>query len=99
MYCLVSLLHQRIDILAELFRANLNNLCDERITTLTYMALGIAHTLGITKTPLPVLRKLDKDKKPAEDIRKGGKGDTHGMRLHSKEEQRAYLGLYYVLSM
>ena len=61
--------------------------------------MGLAHTLGITKIHKPLLQKVNKDKKSAEDLRKGGKGDTHGMRLYSLEEQRAFLGLYYVLSM
>lgn len=90
--------HQDVSF-ANLCRANLNNLCDERVTTLTYMALGLAHTLGITKIPLPTLQRMGRDKKSAEDIRKGGKGDTRRTKPHSLEEQRAYLGLYSILSM
>ena len=76
----------------------MNGLCDERTTTITYLALGLAHTLNITKIPLPVLKRVGKDKIAAEDIRKGGKGDAHGMREHNLEEMRAYLGLYLVVS-
>lgn len=77
----------------------MRNLCDEQVTTLTYLALGCAHTLGITKIPAPPLRRLGGRGDAPEDIRKSSKLEQVKQKMHSLEEQRAFLGCFCVLAV
>lgn len=78
-------------------RADLRTLFDEQITNLTYLALGYAHNLGITKIPPSLLQQIGMDDAP-EDLRQT-KRDLIPAKMHSIEEQRTFLGCYCLLSV
>ncbi|KAJ6443369.1 fungal transcriptional regulatory protein [Purpureocillium lavendulum] len=78
--------------------ADLRSLYDEQITTLTYLALGYAHNLGITRMPPALLRMIGMDEAP-EDVRQSKHDAMMQQNMHSTEEQRAYLGCYCLLSV
>lgn len=83
-------------------RADLQSLCDQKITSLTYLALGCAHTLGITKAPPSVMRQLGRAKPSSdllEDVQAEKKPKLVARDEHSLEEQRAFLGVYFILTM
>ncbi|KAK9438673.1 hypothetical protein VB005_06820 [Metarhizium brunneum] len=77
--------------------ADLRTLFDEQITNLTYLALGYAHNLGITKIPPSLLQQIGMDDAP-EDLRQT-KRDLIPAKMHSIEEQRTFLGCYCLLSV
>ncbi|KAK2593694.1 hypothetical protein QQS21_008602 [Conoideocrella luteorostrata] len=77
--------------------ADLRTLFDEQITNLTYLALGYAHNLGITKIPKTLLQQIGMDDAP-EDVRQTKK-DMFTAKMHSVEEQRTFLGCYCLLSV
>ncbi|KID85895.1 hypothetical protein MGU_07004 [Metarhizium guizhouense ARSEF 977] len=77
--------------------ADLRTLFDEQITNLTYLALGYAHNLGITKIPPSLLQQIGMDDAP-EDLRQT-KRDLIPTKMHSIEEQRTFLGCYCLLSV
>lgn len=82
--------------------ADVRSLYDQQITNLTYMALGCAHTLGITRAPPSVMRQLGRARAPAdlmEGVGRRKKGLEGRSDEHSLEEQRAFLGLYFALTM
>lgn len=82
--------------------ADVSSLCDRQITSLTYAALGCAHTLGITRPPPSVMRQLGRARAPADILQRvetekdkwEGRGDEHSL-----EEQRTFLGVYLILTM
>ena len=81
-----------------LSRADLRSLYDEQVPNLTYLALGYAHNLGITRMPAALLRMIGMDEAP-EDVRQSKDHAMLRQNMHSTEEQRAYLGCYCLLSV
>lgn len=90
--------------------ADVRSLCDERVTTLTYAALGCAHSLGVTAPPPAVTRQLGRARPPRDLLqraggdREEGEGEGEGKverrgDEHSLEEQRVFLGLYLALTV
>lgn len=85
--------------------ADVRALCDERITTLTYAALGCAYSLGVTVPPPSVMRQLGRARPPADllqraETEKEKEKEERGRRdEHSLEEQRVFLGLYLALTV
>jgi hypothetical protein len=67
------------------------------MTNLTYLAMGYAHNLSITKLPLGMLHQMGKADAP--DDARNAKVAEIMTKAHSLEEQRAYLGCYYVMSL
>lgn len=86
-----SLLFARL----EYFRADFKSLYDEQITTMTYLALGFAHNLGVTRIPHAVLKQIGLGDGP-EDVR--ASKESLKQKMHSAEEQRAFLGCYSLLA-
>ncbi|UNI15690.1 hypothetical protein JDV02_002201 [Purpureocillium takamizusanense] len=78
--------------------ADLRHLQDEQVTSLTYLALGYAHNLGITRMPPVLLRMIGMDEGP-EDVMRSKNQAMMPQSTHSTEEQRAYLGCYCLLSV
>lgn len=78
-------------------RADLGGLYDQQITNLTFMAVGYAHNLGITKIPRAMLRKMGIDDIP-EDL-KSSKTAEMMSKVHSPDEQRTFLGCYCLASV
>lgn len=79
-------------------RADIKYFYDKQVTRLVYLALGHAHSLGITKVPLPVLRSRSADAAKQPDDCFAAKVTTGPTRHHTLEEQRAYLGCFYVVT-
>lgn len=77
-------------------RADLQSLYDQQVTNLTYLATGYAHNLGITKIPRELLRQIGMDNAP-DDVR--ATKDINVPKAPSSDEMRAFLGVYYLLSM
>jgi hypothetical protein len=81
-------------------RADTDYYRDEQITILTYTALGLAHTLNISKVPHDTVKLLGKDTLPREHRhahRKAQASETKGS--HTLEEQRTYIGLFCILAL
>ncbi|KAH7326350.1 hypothetical protein B0I35DRAFT_132422 [Stachybotrys elegans] len=70
---------------------------ESAITHLTYLALGYAHNLGLTRIPLSILQQMGLDNIP-DDLRHSNLAAIIS-RTHSSEDQRALLGCYYLVSM
>lgn len=83
-------------MIADGFRADLNGLVDQQVTNLTYLAIGYAHNLGITKIPRELLKQIGLDHAP-DDVRNGK--IQQNLQAHSSDEMRAFLGCYYLMSM
>lgn len=62
---------------------------------MTYLALGFAHNLNVTKIPLGLLQQLGMDNAP-EDVRMSKRALWKD--AHSAEEQRSFLGCFCLLS-
>lgn len=77
-------------------RADLQSLYDQQITNLTYLATGYAHNLGITKIPRELLKQIGMDNAP-DDVR--ATKDINVPKAPSPDEMRAFLGVYYLLSV
>ncbi|OTA88000.1 hypothetical protein M434DRAFT_399201 [Hypoxylon sp. CO27-5] len=74
---------------------------DQRITSLTYLAMGYAHNLAITRPPPTMQQKLLLAIHP-KDVKEALIGHSFDSVLeesHTPEEQRAFLGCQYLLSM
>ncbi|KAI0842461.1 hypothetical protein F5Y06DRAFT_284609 [Hypoxylon sp. FL0890] len=74
---------------------------DQRITSLTYLAMGYAHNLAITRPPPTMQQKLLLAINP-KDVKEAMLGHSFNTVLeesHTPEEQRAFLGCQYLLSM
>ncbi|KAI1416121.1 hypothetical protein F5Y13DRAFT_177722 [Hypoxylon sp. FL1857] len=74
---------------------------DQRITSLTYLAMGYAHNLAITRPPPTMQQKLILAIHP-KDVKEALIGHSFNTVLeesHTPEEQRAFLGCQYLLSM
>lgn len=78
------------------YRADLQSLYDQQVTNLTYLATGYAHNLGITKIPRELLKQIGMDNAP-DDVR--ATKDINVPKAPSSDEMRAFLGVYYLLSM
>ncbi|KAJ6789416.1 hypothetical protein PWT90_03646 [Aphanocladium album] len=76
--------------------ADLQSLYDQQITNLTYLATGYAHNLGITKIPRELLKQIGMDNAP-DDVR--ATKDINVPKAPSSDEMRAFLGVYYLLSI
>ncbi|OAQ97106.1 hypothetical protein LLEC1_04369, partial [Akanthomyces lecanii] len=76
--------------------ADLQSLYDQQITNLTYLATGYAHNLGITKIPRELLKQIGMYNAP-DDVR--ATKDINVPKAPSSDEMRAFLGVYYLLSM
>ncbi|KAM0668425.1 hypothetical protein ACQRIU_001987 [Beauveria bassiana] len=76
--------------------ADLQSLYDQQITNLTYLATGYAHNLGITKIPRELLKQIGMDNAP-DDVRAAK--DINVPKAPSSDEMRAFLGVYYLLSI
>ncbi|XDG04603.1 hypothetical protein ABKA04_004218 [Annulohypoxylon sp. FPYF3050] len=74
---------------------------DQRITYLTYLAMGYAHNLGITKPPPTKQQKMmvTVNPKDAKEAIMGNHLNTLLEESHTPEEQRAFLGCQYLLSL
>lgn len=84
-------------LLLSLCRAHRSHVGDEQVTNLVHLALGYAHTLGLTKVPFGVLERVEA-KSAAQDVREKTQTMERG-KTHSVEEQGALLGLYCLLSV
>lgn len=73
--------------MTDAYRAHLCLIGDEQVTKLSYLALGYAHSLGITKS--------FKDS----DTNVGESTIASADRANAVEESRAFLGLYCILSV
>ncbi|KAI1875337.1 hypothetical protein JX265_004395 [Neoarthrinium moseri] len=74
---------------------------DRYITNLIYLAVGLAHNLGITRLP-PSCQQKVKQAVGAGDVDEAMRGralTTVAEEFHTLEEMRAFLGCYYVLSV
>ncbi|KAI1136177.1 hypothetical protein F5Y05DRAFT_405463 [Hypoxylon sp. FL0543] len=74
---------------------------DQRITSLTYLAMGYAHNLAITRPPPTMQQKLILAIRP-KDVKEALLGHSFNTVLeesHTPEEQRAFLGCQYLLSL
>ncbi|KAI1089299.1 hypothetical protein F5B19DRAFT_380845 [Rostrohypoxylon terebratum] len=74
---------------------------DQRITYLTYLAMGYAHNLAITRPPPTVQQKMmvTMSPKDAKEAIMGSHLTTLLDESHTPEEQRAFLGCQYLLSL
>ncbi|KAL0942158.1 tRNA processing endoribonuclease [Colletotrichum truncatum] len=70
---------------------------DKQITRLVYLALGYAHSLGITKLPLSVLQLHGSVEQPDDCF--ASKIAASMKEHHTLEEQRAFLGLFCVVTV
>lgn len=69
---------------------------DSQITVLTYTALGLTHSLRLSKTPLGLLQQLGKDNVLDDAFQLKDYAASHD---HSIEEQRAFIGLFCLMSL
>lgn len=68
------------------------------MTNLTYLAMGYCHNLGLSQIPMALLRQSDKAYEgPA--VAREAKMASILIQVHSLEEQRAYLGCFYVMTV
>jgi hypothetical protein len=74
---------------------------DRRITQLVYLAVGLAHSLGITRFPPSTGRDVKQavNPKDIDEAIRGRRLTTVTEVFHTLEEMRAFLGCYYVLSV
>ncbi|XXH03354.1 hypothetical protein Hte_009752 [Hypoxylon texense] len=74
---------------------------DQKITYLTYLAMGYAHNIAITRPPPTMKQKMMVvvDPKDAKEALLGHHLTTVLEESHTPEEQRAFLGCQYLLSM
>ncbi|KAI0016186.1 hypothetical protein F4780DRAFT_798565 [Xylariomycetidae sp. FL0641] len=71
---------------------------DRNLTQLIYLAVGHAHSLGLTRKPLSSCRKITIAVSP-KDVREGLEGQKLSNvteESHTPEERRALLGCYYL---
>lgn len=69
---------------------------DSQVTLLTYTALGLAHSLRLTKTPLITLQRLGRSTVLDDALQLDDNIPDNG---HTAEELRAFVGLYCVVSL
>jgi len=67
------------------------------MTHLIYLATGYAYSLGITKIPLGLLEQMGKED-PQGHTRQARVAELMS-KVHSLEEQRAYLGCFYLMAL
>ncbi|KAK3946003.1 hypothetical protein QBC46DRAFT_349276 [Diplogelasinospora grovesii] len=82
--------------------ADLSFYLDRQITHWIHLAVGYSYNLGLTRIPPPYTRPVTYDTaKDAKDAMytRNPRALEALERLHSLEEQRAYLGCYYVMSV
>ncbi|KAF9882407.1 hypothetical protein CkaCkLH20_00443 [Colletotrichum karsti] len=79
--------------------ADIKYFYDKQITRLVYLALGYAHTLNITRIPLSVLATRDAAAPKQPDDCFSDKLLAGMTTHHTLEEQRAFLGLFYVVTV
>ncbi|KAI1453677.1 hypothetical protein F4805DRAFT_469884 [Annulohypoxylon moriforme] len=74
---------------------------DQKITYLTYLAMGYAHNLAITRPPPTMQQKMMVaiNPKDAKEAMMGSHLTTMLDESHTPEEQRAFLGCQYLLSL
>lgn len=74
---------------------------DQKITYLTYLAMGYAHNIAITRPPPTMKQKMMVvvDPKDAKEAMLGHNLTTVLEESHTPEEQRAFLGCQYLLSI
>ncbi|KAI1084940.1 hypothetical protein F5B20DRAFT_520336 [Whalleya microplaca] len=81
--------------------ADHNFFMDQQITHLTYLAIGYGHSLGITRPPRSSNQKLKVATNP-KDVKEAMVGQSLTTVLEESptpEEQRAFLGCIYLLSL
>lgn len=86
-----------MDFLLSSCRAHKCHVGDEQVTNLVHLALGYAHTLGLTKMPVGGSEKVEA-KSVAQDVLEKTQTTEKG-KGHSVEEQSALLGLHCLLSV
>ena len=88
-------------------RGDLSFYLDRQVTHLIHLAVGYAHDLGLTHVPVPYMAdshdgSLDAGQSE-EAMYARGSGALVALqtleKFHNLEEQRAYLGCYYLMSV
>ncbi|KAH9228861.1 hypothetical protein K456DRAFT_772475 [Colletotrichum gloeosporioides 23] len=87
-------------ILVIVIWADIKYFYDKQITRLVYLALGYAHSIGITRIPLSVLSSTGTAASTAQpDDCFASRMAASMIQHHTSEEQRAFLGLFYVVTV
>ncbi|KAF6844818.1 tRNA processing endoribonuclease [Colletotrichum musicola] len=84
-------------ILVIVMWADIKYFYDKQITRLVYLALGYAHSLGITRIPLSVLEANGRAAQPDDCF--AAKLASSMAQHHTLEEQRAFLGLFCAVTV
>ncbi|KAK2730485.1 tRNA processing endoribonuclease [Colletotrichum kahawae] len=86
-------------ILVIVMWADIKYFYDKQITRLVYLALGYAHSIGITRIPLSVLGCTGTANTSQPDDCFASRMAASMTQHHTPEEQRAFLGLFYVVTV
>ena len=68
------------------------------MTNLTYLAMGYCHNLALTRIPMALLQQMGMAIDDPADAREA-KLASILTKAHSLEEQRTYLGCFYIMAM